>query len=263
MKKIIYLLLILSSSGLYSQINSPQVINAAGMERISPTLSLSITDNVGEAFVSTVENGYMITQGFVQPMGLASPRFTVDIFVTDVSCTNKNDGRISTAITAKGQYQSLQYIWTPTTACPGNNCTSLDSLSAGNYSLMVIVTYTNASKNTITDTLKNYTKNKPTLTITDVNGPCKVKVFTGITLNGDGRNDFLFVDNISEFPNNRITVYNRWGTQLYDKQKYDNVNDVWPTADDASKLVSSTYFYVLDLGDGSKPLKGWIEVIKN
>jgi gliding motility-associated-like protein len=88
-------------------------------------------------------------------------------------------------------------------------------------------------------------------------------VFTGITMNGDGLNDVLFIENISEFPNNRLTVYNRWGTQLYDQQKYDNLTNAWPTADDANKLVSSTYFYVLDLGDGSKPLKGWIELIKN
>ena len=34
-----------------------QVINSAGQDRVSPSLSLTLTDNVGEVFVQTVNGG--------------------------------------------------------------------------------------------------------------------------------------------------------------------------------------------------------------
>jgi gliding motility-associated-like protein len=104
---------------------------------------------------------------------------------------------------------------------------------------------------------------RPVLRIQDLNGPCQVQVFTGITINADGKNEHLYIENIEQYPNNTVTVFNRWGTQLYSGKGYDNVNKFWPSVDEADKLVAGTYFYVLEIGDGSKTRKGWIEIIKN
>jgi gliding motility-associated-like protein len=93
--------------------------------------------------------------------------------------------------------------------------------------------------------------------------PCRLVVFSGVTPNRDGQNDVWEIENISEFPNNRVTIYNRWGNELYDVKGYDNKTKFWPSEEMLNKLVSSTYFYVIDLGDGSRPLKGWVELIKN
>jgi hypothetical protein len=43
---------------------------------------------------------------------------------------------------------------------------------------------------------------------------------------------------------------------------YNNKNKSWPSKAELDKLTGSTYFYVIDLGDGGKPVKGWVEVIK-
>jgi gliding motility-associated-like protein len=260
MKKICYLIMLLLSAGSWAQSISPQVINAAGDHRPLGSTGITITDNVGEPFTQTLgPNGnLLLTQGFIQPEVLANPEFTLTVFKSDVTCNLKNDASISTSITSTATKYSVAYVWTPSLNCPNSNCASLDSLKAGVYDLKVIVTYTTLSQKRQSDTLYD-----DDFTILDINGPCRVKIFNGVTLNGDGVNDYLIIENISEFPNNRLSIYNRWGSLLYDAKGYDNLNKFWPSTDEASKLVPSTYFYILDLGDGSKPIKGWLELIKN
>lgn len=261
MKKTLYIFLLIAAGYLHAQTPgvTPQVINTAGQHRVGPG-GFSITDNVGEPFTTTLGNSLLVTQGFIQPVSYVSPQFTVDVFPTDVTCSGKNDGRITLDIksTMLQSKYTATYIWTPTLVCPGNNCSELDSLKAGTYSVAVVFTYS-----TINGSPETQTVNIAPKTIIDVNGPCKIRVFSGVTLNGDGTNDILFIENISEFPNNRVSIYNRWGVQLFDKRNYDNLSVAWPTPDEANKLVPSTYFYVIELGDGSKPVKGWAEVIKN
>jgi gliding motility-associated-like protein len=90
-----------------------------------------------------------------------------------------------------------------------------------------------------------------------------VTVFNGVTPNGDGRNDKWMIDGITEFPNNSVMLFNRWGRKIYEEKGYDNESKYWPLNDDLNELLSSTYFYIIDLGNGSKPIKGWVELIKN
>ncbi|MBL7931670.1 MAG: gliding motility-associated C-terminal domain-containing protein, partial [Bacteroidia bacterium] len=91
---------------------------------------------------------------------------------------------------------------------------------------------------------------------------CVLKVYSGITRNGDGENEFMYIENIEQYPNNSIMVFTRWGEQVYTMKGYNNVDRTWPIEGELSKLSSNTYFYVLDPGDGGKVLKGWIELIK-
>jgi gliding motility-associated-like protein len=262
MKKVFYIVLILSAQRHWSQNITPQVINSmGGHDPIGngPNGPGSISYNVGETFIQTIgTNPKMITQGFIQPETVASNLSSVAVFVTDVYCSGKNDGRISTGITTTALNYGVKYYWTPSSLCPGNNCPGIDSLQAGTYSLLVVVTYTNLLGKEVYDTLS-----KKTHIVKDENGPCRLKVFTGVTINGDGVNDHLYIENVEEFPNNTVTIFNRWGKQLYQEKGYDNFTKFWPRPDEADKLLPSTYFYVIDPGEGSKVMKGWIEIIKN
>lgn len=256
MKYLLYISLILGVGNISAQVISPQVLNAAGNSRALGSTGVSISDNVGEPFTLTLGSGASISQGFLQPDALTLTTPTVILIHNDVPCHGRNEGNISTAITAVPGY-SLVYVWTPTTVCPAGNCSSLDSLSAGVYTLQATFTYTTAGNKIVIYQITD------TVVIRDVNGPCKVKVFTGVNINGSNQNDHMYIQNIEEFPNNRVTIYNRWGIQLYDQRSYDNTTVYWPSQDDRIKLLPSTYFYVLDLGDGSKAIKGWVELIKN
>jgi len=92
--------------------------------------------------------------------------------------------------------------------------------------------------------------------------------------NNDGKNDYFKIKCIENYPDAKIKIYNRWGQKVYEKEHYGNI-DVWGTTEawwngysnqewivGMGELTSSTYFYVLDLKDGSKPYSGFIYLYK-
>jgi gliding motility-associated-like protein len=92
---------------------------------------------------------------------------------------------------------------------------------------------------------------------------CDIKIYNGITANGDGVNDVFTIDNIQDFPDNHLLIYNRWGQLIYEEHGYDNINKVWPAKENIGKLSTSTYYYIFYPDQKSEPLKGWVELIKD
>jgi len=75
-----------------------------------------------------------------------------------------------------------------------------------------------------------------------------------ITPNGDGNNDRLVIPDINLFPGSKLSIYNRWGNEVYHSANY--AND-W----EGKGLADGTYYYLLDRreADGTfKVFKGWI-----
>ncbi len=87
---------------------------------------------------------------------------------------------------------------------------------------------------------------------------------TGFSPNGDGNNDtYIIDDNISQFPNNTFTIFNRWGNKVYEKSPYDNSwggeSNVDNTVGSDNKLPVGTYYYLFDYGvPGIPPITGFI-----
>ncbi len=244
--------------GLMKAQSPHQVINSAGQDRVSPSLSLTLTDNVGEVFVQTVNGGTnTITQGFLQDFNIF-PGVNITIYSNNVTCLGKKDGNISVSLSNTLPTYTITYLWSDTTLCPSKNCSSVDSLGADTLYLTVIVTRPLVGGGTISDS----TLTGPHI-ITDVNPPCNVTIYNGVTANNDNINDFFYIKNIEQYPNNRLSIYNRWGNKLYDVNNYNNVDVRWPDEADLRTLTSGTYFYVLELGDNSSAIKGWIELLKN
>ena len=79
-----------------------------------------------------------------------------------------------------------------------------------------------------------------------------IVIYNGVTPNGDGKNDYFFIDGITHYPNNRVSIYNRWGVKVFETTNYDSDGNVFngishgrATIQPDSKLPSGTYFYVL------------------
>jgi gliding motility-associated-like protein len=101
------------------------------------------------------------------------------------------------------------------------------------------------TSDTVTITLKDCTR----LTIPDAFSP-----------NGDGVNDTYVIEGLIYYPLNKFQVYNRWGSQVLERSPY--LND-WDGRSEADMnwgelLPESTYYYILDLGNGDAPYTGYI-----
>lgn len=98
----------------------------------------------------------------------------------------------------------------------------------------------------------------------NVSDKCKLVIYNGITPNGDGRNDIFFLENIEMYPGNVVKIFNRWGQLLDEIYDYNNTTKFWAgTGQGGSQSVpSGTYYYVIDLKNGTDLIKGWIELTK-
>jgi gliding motility-associated-like protein len=80
----------------------------------------------------------------------------------------------------------------------------------------------------------------------------------GISPNGDDNNDRFEIKGLYGRPI-KLTIFNRWGNKVYEKDKYDNSWDGRPNVSGVSlgtgKLPASTYYYILQFQDGKKELK--------
>ena len=57
-------------------------------------------------------------------------------------------------------------------------------------------------------------------------------------------------------PQNKVTVFNRWGKEIYSKINYDNTWD--GKGDDDKPMPDDTYFYVIEMGE--KTFNGYIMI---
>ncbi len=87
------------------------------------------------------------------------------------------------------------------------------------------------------------------------------------TPNGDEHNNTLTFDNLDDYENNRLTVYNRWGNVVYNIENYQNDwkgnSNGRATLSKDEDLPEGTYFYTLELGNNGKLTKnnkGWIYI---
>jgi gliding motility-associated-like protein len=83
-------------------------------------------------------------------------------------------------------------------------------------------------------------------------------MFQGISPNGDGVNDRFTIPEIEYYPNNNIQIMNRWGTVVFERKGY--LNEFVGLNEKGESLPDGTYFYVLDLGNGQKPVKGYLVI---
>jgi hypothetical protein len=105
-------------------------------------------------------------------------------------------------------------------------------------------------------------------TTKDVEIRADIRPFNGISRNGDGRNEFFQIDCINQFPSNLVQIFNRAGTLVYEAVGYDNSDTFFDGRSNrglspmGTNLPDGTYFYIIDKRDGTKPLAGYLEIVK-
>jgi gliding motility-associated-like protein len=139
------------------------------------------------------------------------------------------------------------YQWTPATSLDNPFSPNPTAMPAQTTTYTLVVTNINGC--TSTDSV--------TITLSDV---LSFNIHDIITPNGDGFNEFWIIENIINFPDNEVTIFNRNGQIVYKKSSYDNT---WGGTFNGQVLPDGTYYYTLKVNGISKPQKGAINIISS
>ena len=161
------------------------------------------------------------------------------------------------AITTAGTYSELNGEWTITQLNPDQVEIleiTVEVLGFGDY---LNTAYIDSSVGGIDIDPSN---DEDDATIT----PVCLTIYNEFSPDGDGVNETFVIDCIEQYPNNTLEVYNRWGNIVYSAKGY--LND-WEGESNGRAVIKQsdnlpvgTYYYVLDLGDGSDPRVGWLYI---
>ncbi len=83
-------------------------------------------------------------------------------------------------------------------------------------------------------------------------------IYTGVSPNDDGVNDVFFIENIENYPNNIVSIFNRWGNEVFYQKSYKND---WKGTWKNKPLPDGTYFYILEDGAG-KSYSGYLQILR-
>lgn len=97
---------------------------------------------------------------------------------------------------------------------------------------------------------------------TIANSNCEISFSNTISCNNDGINDTWEIQGIESFPENKVTIFNRWGDVVYETDNYDNTMVVWKGENAFNEVATpGTYFYKIELVGGPS-YSGWIVLLR-
>ncbi|MFM6954552.1 MAG: gliding motility-associated C-terminal domain-containing protein [Sphingobacteriaceae bacterium] len=90
--------------------------------------------------------------------------------------------------------------------------------------------------------------------------PLNVDVHPDVSPNGDGLGHEVFtVEGIENYPNNRIRIFDRWGSLIFEMLGYNNTDRAFSGMANTGLLIDhkeaadGTYFYVLEIYNAPTP----------
>ncbi|MFD2874571.1 gliding motility-associated C-terminal domain-containing protein [Mucilaginibacter ximonensis] len=146
---------------------------------------------------------------------------------------------------AKVTGSNVTYSWSPTTGLDNPN--SLNPVVSPTETTTYQLT-------AITDQGCSLVTDKVTVNVYE-----KVIIPNSFTPNSDGHNDMWEIVGLSTYTKSILTVFNRNGATIFRSVGY---SKPWDGQVNGSALPFGTYYYVIDLQTGDKPLSGWVTIIK-
>ncbi|MPL92748.1 hypothetical protein SDC9_38861 [bioreactor metagenome] len=160
-----------------------------------------------------------------------------DVFISDDSC----------AVLAGSGSGASTILWSP--AYGLSDVSVFEPVACPDTTTMYYITVTSSFGCSATDSVTVY-----------VSSSGDELIFPNtFTPNGDGTNDVWHISGLEQYPGHRLTVFNRWGNQVFDAQPYENN---WDGTSLGRELPDGTYFYVFDKGNGEELLKGYLMIIR-
>ncbi len=116
-----------------------------------------------------------------------------------------------------------------------------------------------------------------TIEVCDVFGECTqqvleidvigdIEIYNGVSPNSDDQNDIFlirYIDLLPDTQENKVTIYNRWGSKVFEVSNYNNSTNVFRGLNDSGgELPSGTYFYKIEFESGRKSENGYLTLKK-
>ena len=252
-------------------INEPTVLATA----ISNIINVNcFGGNNGSASVTTTGGTPIYSYSWLPGGGSTSTGTNLAQGIYTVTITDNNNCTKTNTVEILGISQDMNISITDTVKPDCGNYTN-GSLTVGVTGGTPTYTYLwNNGSTTPSNT--NITNSTYTVTVTDANNCSKqleitLDCFTSFFIpeifspNNDGKNDVFEIKGIYQFPNNKLTIFNRWGNVVYQKEKYNNEWDGKPnvnTGTGSDLLPQGTYYVLFDFGDDGKneTYKGYVQL---
>ena len=164
----------------------------------------------------------------------------LSLAVTEPLCPDKADGEIRLTVT--GGVPGADYIYKWSDNSTGR---TISNISEGSYK----VTVADLNGCSISDSIQ----------VNSVNPTCLV-IPNAISPNRDLINDVWNIKHIEQYPNVVITIYNNWGEVVWKSES--GYPHPWDGRSNGAALPIDSYFYIIDLHNGSKPIGGSVTIIK-
>jgi len=208
---------------------SPNVGTGASVSGLSPGVYSVV---VTSADLCTADSTFTISEPDI-----------ITVIMIDSVGSECGEANGSLTVSASGGQGGFTYAWSN-----GNSGATNNDIDAGNYT----VTVTDAVGCTIDEVFD--------LGCTEL---IPIVIPQLITPNGDGKNDIWIIQNIEQYPEIKVWVYNRWGNLVHQAQPYLNDwNGSYTQGGDVNgPLPAATYFYLIDTNKKSQdPYKGYLEI---
>jgi gliding motility-associated-like protein len=92
----------------------------------------------------------------------------------------------------------------------------------------------------------------------------EIVMYNAVSPNADGKNDAFFIEFIDLLPDtkeNKVTIFNRWGSVVYEATNYSNTaNPFRGQGKNGEELPSGTYYYIIEFSSGAPKRTGFISL---
>lgn len=88
----------------------------------------------------------------------------------------------------------------------------------------------------------------------------KIKIPSGFTPNDDGTNDTWVLEGIEDYQDSEVTIFNRWGGEIFTTKNY--ANNPFNGKKGNDFLPMGTYFYVIKTGDTIPNQTGYVTLVR-
>jgi large repetitive protein len=86
--------------------------------------------------------------------------------------------------------------------------------------------------------------------------------YDAISPNGDGKNDEWEILDIASYPTADIQIFNRWGSLIFSSTGDNYNNNKWNGEHEGKLLPVGTYYYTINLKDGSELQTGAVTIVR-